>query len=57
MLSFLKSKFDYNLSLSQCLKYIRPLNVTADKISQVDCMHTLCLARTNPVSTEGFSDK
>ena len=37
------------------------MHLTAEKISQVDCVHTrvhtLCLARSNQVSIEGFSDE
>ena len=59
-LSFFRSKFGYNLydfSLSQCLRYTSPVHLTADKRSQVDCVHTLCLARSNPVLIEVFSDE
>ena len=42
------------MSLSQCL---RSVHLTADKISEVDYVHTLCLARSNQVSIEGFSDE
>ena len=52
-LSFLRSKFGYNLydfCLSQCLRYSSPVHLTAEKGSQVDCVHTLCLARSNQVS-------
>ena len=55
--SFFRSKFGYNLydlSLSQCLRY---RHLTAEKRSQVDCVHTLCLARSKQVSIEGFSDE
>ena len=58
-LLFFRSKFGYNfydLSLSQCLKYSSPVHLTAEKRSQVDCVHTLCLARSNQVTIEGFSD-
>ena len=58
-LSFFRSKFGnnvYDLRLSQCLRYSSPVHLTADKISQVDCVHT-CLARSNQVSIEGFSDE
>ena len=54
------SKFGYNLydlSLSPCLRYSSPVYLTAENISQVDCVHTLCLARSNQVSIEGFSDE
>ena len=33
------------------------MHLTAEKRSQVDCVHTLCLARSNQVSIEGFSDE
>ena len=59
-LSFFRSKFGYNLydiSLSQCLRWSSPVHLTAEKRSQVDCVHTLCLARSNQVSIEGFSDE
>ena len=62
-LSFFRSKFGYNLydlSLSQCLRYSSPVHLTiltAEKRSQVDCVHTLGLARSNQVSIEGFSDE
>ena len=59
-LSFFRSKFGYNsydLSLSQCLRYNSPVHLTAEKRSQVDCVHTLCLARSSQVSIEGFSDE
>ena len=58
--TFFRSKFGYNLydlSLSQCLRYSSPVHLTAEKRSQVDCVHTLCLARSNQVSIEGFSDE
>ena len=55
------SKFCYNLndlSSSQCLKYSRHVHLTAEKISQVDCIQPLFLARSNHhVTTEGFSDR
>ena len=57
-LSFFRSKFCYNLcdlSLSQCLRYRTPVHLTAEKRSQVDCVHTLCLARSNQISIESFS--
>ena len=57
---FFRSKFGYNLydlSLSQCLRYSSPVHLTAEKRSQVDCVHTLCLARSKQVSIEGFSDE
>ena len=47
----------YDLSLSQCLRYTSPVHLTAEKRSQVDCVHTLCLARSKQVSIEGFSDE
>ena len=59
-LSFFRSKFGYNLydlSLAQCLRYSSPVHLTAEKRSQVDCVHTLCLARSKQVSIEGFSDE
>ena len=59
-MSFFRSKFGYNLydlSLSQCLRYSSSVHLTAEKISQVDCLYTLCLARSNQVSIEGFSDE
>ena len=59
-LSFFISKFGYNLydlSKSQCLRYSNPVHLTAEKRSQVDSVHTLCLARSNQVSIEGFSDE
>ena len=59
-LSFFRSKFGYNLydiSLSQCLRYCSPVHLTAEKRSQVDCAHTLCLTRSKQVSIEGFSDE
>ena len=59
-LSFFRSKFGYNLydlSLFQCLRYTSPVHLTAEKRCQVDCVHTLCLARSNQVSIEGFSDE
>ena len=59
-LSFFISKFGYNLydlSLSQCLRYSSPVHLTAGTRSQVDCVHTLCLARSNQVSIEGSSDE
>ena len=56
-LSFFRSKFGYNLyDLTQCLRYSSPVHLTAEKRSQVDCVHTLCLARSKQVSIEGFSD-
>ena len=33
------------------------MHLTTEKRSQVDCAHTLCLARSNQVSIEGFSDE
>ena len=33
------------------------MHLTAEKRSQVDCVHTLCLARSKQVSIEGFSDE
>ena len=33
------------------------MHLTAEKRSQVDCIHTLCLERSNQVSVEGFSDE
>ena len=57
---FFRSKFGYNsydLSLSQCLKYSSPMHLTVEKRSQVDCVHTLWLARFKQVSIEGFSDE
>ena len=59
-LSFCIAKFGYNLndlSLSQCLRYRSPVHLPAEKRSQVDCVHTLCLACFNQVSIEGFSDE
>ena len=59
-LKFFRSKFGYNLydlSLSQCLRYSSPVHLTAEKRSQADCIHTLCLARSNQVSIEGSSDE
>ena len=59
-LSFFRSKFGYNLydlRFSQCLRYSSPVYLIAEKRSQVDCVHTLCLARSNQVSIEGFSDE
>ena len=41
----------------QCLRYSSHVPLTAEKRSQVDCVHTLCLARLNQVSIEGFSDE
>ena len=52
-----RSKFGYNLydlGLSQCLRYSRPVHLTAEKRSHIDCVCTLCLARSNQVSVEGF---
>ena len=59
-LSFFRSEFGYNLydlSLSQCLRYSSPVHLTAEKRSQVDCVHTLCLACSKPVSIESFADE
>ena len=33
------------------------MQLTAEKIYQVDYVHTLCLARSKQVSIEGFSDE
>ena len=33
------------------------MHLTAEKRSQVDCVHTLCLAHSNEVSIEGFFDE
>ena len=59
-LTFFRSKFGYNLydlSLSQCLRYSSPVHLTAEKRSQVDCVHTLCLVRSKQVSIKGISDE
>ena len=55
-LSFNISKFGYNLD-DLCLRYNSPVTLAAEKISQIDCKHTLCLARSKQVSIEGFSDE
>ena len=57
-LPFFLSKFGsnlYNLSLYRCLRYTSPVYLPAEKKSKVDCVHTLCLARSNQVSIESFS--
>ena len=59
-LSVFSSNFGNNLddlSLSQCLRYSSPVHLTAKKRSLVDCVHTLCLARSNQVLIECFSDE
>ena len=33
------------------------MHLNAEKRSQVDCVYTLCLARSKQVSIEGFSDE
>ena len=33
------------------------MHLTAEKRSQVGCVHTLCMTRSNQVSIEGFSDE
>ena len=52
ILSFFRSKLGYIVYDI----YSRPVHLTAQKRSQVDCMHTLCLARSNQVSIEELND-
>ena len=33
------------------------MHLTAEKRSHIDCVHTLCLTRSNQVSVEGFPDE
>ena len=33
------------------------MHLTVEKIYNVDCVHTLCLACSNQVSVEGFSNE
>ena len=47
----------YMIYVYLSIKYSSPVHLTAEKISQVDYVHTLCLARYNQVSIEGFSDE
>ena len=56
---FFKSKFGYNLyNLSLSFSVFKIYQSCAFNCSsQVDCVHTLCLARSTQVSIEGFSDE
>ena len=33
------------------------MHLTEEKRFHIDCVHTLCLAHSNQVSVEGFSDE
>ena len=56
-IAFMRSRYGFSVfdaNMNNCIHQMKP-SLTIEQQSQVDCLHTLCLAKSNHITIGGFT--